>query len=160
MFNHTVILYCRRILNVIIIVVSVVLSLYVSLLIVLWFILLYIDLSYILWISWTKINTIQYNTSSLFGPNILYSTLYSNTFSLCSSLNIRQQYYILASCCTVLFNGYYRLCLRLRAVLSMFLICILFRNKHTAALYCSKGIIGYVSVCMLHSACFSIVFCS
>jgi hypothetical protein len=36
----------------------IVLSLYVSLLIVLWFILLYIDLSYILWISWTKINTI------------------------------------------------------------------------------------------------------
>jgi hypothetical protein len=28
-------------------------------------------------------------TSSLFGPNILLSTLFSNTPSLCSSLNVR-----------------------------------------------------------------------
>jgi hypothetical protein len=28
-------------------------------------------------------------TSSLFGPNILLSTLFSNTFNLCSSLNVR-----------------------------------------------------------------------
>jgi hypothetical protein len=28
-------------------------------------------------------------TSSLFGPNILLKTLFSNTLSLCSSLNIR-----------------------------------------------------------------------
>jgi hypothetical protein len=27
-------------------------------------------------------------TSSLFGPNILLSTLFSNTLSLCSSLNL------------------------------------------------------------------------
>jgi hypothetical protein len=30
-------------------------------------------------------------TSSLFGPNILLSTLFSNTCSLCSSLNVRDQ---------------------------------------------------------------------
>jgi hypothetical protein len=30
-------------------------------------------------------------TSSLFGPNISLSTLFSNTLSLCSSLNIRDQ---------------------------------------------------------------------
>jgi hypothetical protein len=30
-------------------------------------------------------------TSSLFGPNILVSTHFSNTFSLCASLNIRDQ---------------------------------------------------------------------
>jgi hypothetical protein len=30
-------------------------------------------------------------TSSLLGPNILLSTLFSNTLSLCSSLNIRDQ---------------------------------------------------------------------
>jgi hypothetical protein len=30
-------------------------------------------------------------TSSLFGLNILLSTLFSNTLSLCSSLNIRDQ---------------------------------------------------------------------
>jgi hypothetical protein len=30
-------------------------------------------------------------TSSLFGPNILPSTLFSNTLSLCSSLNVRDQ---------------------------------------------------------------------
>jgi hypothetical protein len=30
-------------------------------------------------------------TSSLLGPNILHSTLYSNTLSLCSSLNITDQ---------------------------------------------------------------------
>jgi hypothetical protein len=30
-------------------------------------------------------------TSSLFGPNILLSNLFSNTLSLCSSLNIRDQ---------------------------------------------------------------------
>jgi hypothetical protein len=30
-------------------------------------------------------------TSSLFGPNILLSTLFSNTVSLCSSLNVRDQ---------------------------------------------------------------------
>jgi hypothetical protein len=30
-------------------------------------------------------------TSSLFGPNILLSTLFSNTLSLCSSLNVRDQ---------------------------------------------------------------------
>jgi hypothetical protein len=30
-------------------------------------------------------------TSSLFGPNILLNTLFSNTLSLCSSLNIRDQ---------------------------------------------------------------------
>jgi hypothetical protein len=28
-------------------------------------------------------------TSSLFGPNIILSTLFSNTLSLCSSLNVR-----------------------------------------------------------------------
>jgi hypothetical protein len=31
-------------------------------------------------------------TSSLFGPNILLSTLFSNTLSLCSSLIIRDQF--------------------------------------------------------------------
>jgi hypothetical protein len=31
-------------------------------------------------------------TSSLFDPNILLSTLFSNTLSLCSSLNVRDQY--------------------------------------------------------------------
>jgi hypothetical protein len=30
-------------------------------------------------------------TSSLFGPNILLSTLFSNTPNLCSSLNVRDQ---------------------------------------------------------------------
>jgi hypothetical protein len=30
-------------------------------------------------------------TSSLFGPNIFLSTLFSNTLSLCSSLNVRDQ---------------------------------------------------------------------
>jgi hypothetical protein len=30
-------------------------------------------------------------TSSLFGPNILLSTLFSNTLNLCSSLNVRDQ---------------------------------------------------------------------
>jgi hypothetical protein len=30
-------------------------------------------------------------TSSLFGPNILLSTLFSNTLSLCSSLKVRHQ---------------------------------------------------------------------
>jgi hypothetical protein len=30
-------------------------------------------------------------TSSLFGPNILLNTLFSNTLSLCSSLNVRDQ---------------------------------------------------------------------
>jgi hypothetical protein len=30
-------------------------------------------------------------TSSLFGPNILLSILFSNTLSLCSSLNVRDQ---------------------------------------------------------------------
>jgi hypothetical protein len=30
-------------------------------------------------------------TSSLFGPNILLSTLFSNTLSLCSSLKVRDQ---------------------------------------------------------------------
>jgi hypothetical protein len=30
-------------------------------------------------------------TSSLFGPKILLSTLFSNTLSLCSSLNVRDQ---------------------------------------------------------------------
>jgi hypothetical protein len=30
-------------------------------------------------------------TSSLFGPNILLSTLFSNIHSLCSSLNVRDQ---------------------------------------------------------------------
>jgi hypothetical protein len=29
--------------------------------------------------------------SSLFGPNILLSTLFSNTLSLCSSLEVRDQ---------------------------------------------------------------------
>jgi hypothetical protein len=29
------------------------------------------------------------NTSSLFGPNILLSTLFSNTLSLCFSLNVK-----------------------------------------------------------------------
>jgi hypothetical protein len=31
------------------------------------------------------------NISSPFGPNILHSTLFSNTISLCSSLNARDQ---------------------------------------------------------------------
>jgi hypothetical protein len=31
------------------------------------------------------------NTSSFFGPNILLSTLFSNTLSLCSSLNVKDQ---------------------------------------------------------------------
>jgi hypothetical protein len=30
-------------------------------------------------------------TSSLFGPNILLSILFSNTLGLCSSLNVRDQ---------------------------------------------------------------------
>jgi hypothetical protein len=30
-------------------------------------------------------------TSSLFDPNILLNTLFSNTLSLCSSLNVRDQ---------------------------------------------------------------------
>ncbi|PNF26626.1 hypothetical protein B7P43_G10242, partial [Cryptotermes secundus] len=30
-------------------------------------------------------------TSSLFGPNILLNALFSNTLSLCSSLNVRDQ---------------------------------------------------------------------
>jgi hypothetical protein len=30
-------------------------------------------------------------TSSLFGPNILLSALFSNTLSLCSSFNVREQ---------------------------------------------------------------------
>ncbi|PNF43690.1 hypothetical protein B7P43_G14620 [Cryptotermes secundus] len=30
-------------------------------------------------------------TSTLFGPNILLTTLFSNTLSLCSSLNVRDQ---------------------------------------------------------------------
>jgi hypothetical protein len=30
-------------------------------------------------------------TSSLFGPNILLSTLFSNTLSLCFSLHVRDQ---------------------------------------------------------------------
>jgi hypothetical protein len=30
-------------------------------------------------------------TSFLFSPNILLSTLFSNTLSLCSSLNVRDQ---------------------------------------------------------------------
>jgi hypothetical protein len=32
---------------------------------------------------------------SLLGPNILLSTLFSNTLSLCSSLSVRDQVYIL-----------------------------------------------------------------
>jgi hypothetical protein len=31
-------------------------------------------------------------TSSLYGPNILFSALFSNTLSLCSSLNVRDQF--------------------------------------------------------------------
>jgi hypothetical protein len=30
-------------------------------------------------------------TPSLFGPNIVLSTLFSNTLSVCSSLNVRDQ---------------------------------------------------------------------
>jgi hypothetical protein len=36
-------------------------------------------------------------TSSLFGPNILLSTLFSDTLSLRSSLNVRQNYSIVYS---------------------------------------------------------------
>jgi hypothetical protein len=32
-------------------------------------------------------------TLALFGPNILLSTLFSNTLSLCSSLKVRDQLY-------------------------------------------------------------------
>jgi hypothetical protein len=31
-------------------------------------------------------------TSSLFGPNVLLSTLFSNTLNLCSSLNVREEF--------------------------------------------------------------------
>jgi hypothetical protein len=34
---------------------------------------------------------LQPRTSSLLGPNILFSILFWNTFSLCSSINIRDQ---------------------------------------------------------------------
>jgi hypothetical protein len=33
-------------------------------------------------------------TPSLFGPNILLTTLFSNTLSLCSSLNVRDQRWV------------------------------------------------------------------
>jgi len=33
----------------------------------------------------------HYATASLLGPNILFSTLFSNTLNLCSSLNVREQ---------------------------------------------------------------------
>jgi hypothetical protein len=33
-------------------------------------------------------------TSSLFGPNILLSTLFSNILSLCCSLNVRDQNHV------------------------------------------------------------------
>jgi polysaccharide pyruvyl transferase WcaK-like protein len=36
-----------------------------------------------------KLLIMQFSISSLFGPNILLSTLFSNTHSLCSSLNVR-----------------------------------------------------------------------
>jgi hypothetical protein len=44
---------------------------------------------YKLW-SYT-LRSISIFLSSLFGPNILLSTLFSNTLSLCSSLNVRDQ---------------------------------------------------------------------
>jgi hypothetical protein len=73
-FNHTFILYCRIILNVIIIFVILVLSLYVSLLIVLWFILLYIVLYPLDFLDQNKYNTIQINYySAWFGDYEHYS---------------------------------------------------------------------------------------
>jgi hypothetical protein len=42
-----------------------------------------------------KLSTVQLSpfshSSSLFGPNILLSTLFLNTVSLCSSLNVRDR---------------------------------------------------------------------
>jgi hypothetical protein len=46
---------------------------------------------YKLW-STSSCNFLHYPvTSSFLGPNILLSTLFSNTLSLCSSLNVRDQ---------------------------------------------------------------------
>jgi hypothetical protein len=53
-----------------------------------------------------------YVTSSLLGPNILLSTLFSNTLSLCSSLNVRDcfaQSYKTASKIIVLGPRYFNL---------------------------------------------------
>jgi hypothetical protein len=40
-----------------------------------------------------KLSIMQFSsvTSSLLGPNILLSTLFSNTLSVCSSFNVRDQ---------------------------------------------------------------------
>jgi hypothetical protein len=46
---------------------------------------------YILWSSSLCIFLQPPVTSYLFDPNILLSTLFSNTLSLCSSLNVRDQ---------------------------------------------------------------------
>jgi hypothetical protein len=47
------------------------------------------------WVQNMKLLTVQLPPFSsyfnLFGPNILLRTLFSNTFSLCSSLNVRDQ---------------------------------------------------------------------
>jgi hypothetical protein len=50
--------------------------------------------------TWRRVQVIIYSlcsflqhlvTSSLFRPNILFNTLFSNTLYLCSSLNVRDQ---------------------------------------------------------------------
>jgi hypothetical protein len=46
---------------------------------------------YILWSSSLRSFLQPPVTSSVFGPNILLNTLFSNTLSLCSSLNVRDQ---------------------------------------------------------------------
>jgi hypothetical protein len=45
---------------------------------------------YKLWIS-SLCNFLYSVTSSLWGPNIVHRTLFSNTLSLCASLNVRDQ---------------------------------------------------------------------
>jgi hypothetical protein len=46
---------------------------------------------YKLWSSWLRSFLQSPVTSSLIGPNILFSTLFSNTLSLRSSLNVREK---------------------------------------------------------------------
>jgi hypothetical protein len=46
---------------------------------------------YKLWSSFLTVQSCS-DTSSLFGPNILLRTLFSNTLSVCSSLNVKDQF--------------------------------------------------------------------
>jgi hypothetical protein len=51
-------------------------------------------------------------TSSLFGPNILINTLFSNTFCLCSSLNVRD--HVSQPKCSLVYSNFYAFRERMR----------------------------------------------